>query len=218
MELYGTSIFDCSLDDVVAFRRSFTNLIHAAKPSWRRIIPIGRTTVFKQLNPDELQCFYVSSLTSTPPDLECVQWWTNVGNEIRAEEESLQESRWRVAEYRSFKMESKMLEGSDYEPIWVSIDDNNAGYDIKSWRFYDPSEYPLTKFIEVKHSSSIARFYISRQEWNFATRHREFWELHFWLQEAEQPKILKFAELENHVAINQGSGRWETMRIEVGKQ
>src|ERR1019366_1526540 len=72
-DVYGASIFDTSESDEVAFRQSLANLIHALRPRWRRVIPIGRKAVFEQLDPDELQCFEIGALTMVPPDLGCVK-------------------------------------------------------------------------------------------------------------------------------------------------
>ena len=112
-------------------------------------------------------------------------------------------------------IEVDRLSGTEFEPRWVSIEDNSAGYDIGSWRFSERGDAPTPKFIEVKFSSSLQRFFFSRQEWSFAERHPDSWELQFWMSDAPAPRLFNVDDLRHHVAINQGYGQWETMMIEV---
>ena len=214
-DLFGELVFDDALDDITAFRRTISNLIACTRPQWKHAIPLGRNAVFRQLERDVLQCFEIGALTTSPPDLECVQWWNLEGERARAGSLEARDEAWRLAEYRSFMIEVQRLEGTEYAPEWVSIDDNTAGYDIGSWRFGNAGQTAIQHFIEVKHSSSLPRFYISRQEWAFAERHPLTWELQFWFKDESEPIRLDVTRLRNDVAINQGCGRWETMRIEV---
>ena len=212
---YGGGLFDTAEVDRVAFRRSLANLIHVLRPPWRRVMPLGRIAVFEQLNPDEFQCFEIGALTMVPPDLECAKWWAEASNAVRMETEVVKDEAWLDAEYRTLLMERHRLDGSDFTPEWVSLENNNAGYDIGSWSIMGDGQAPRPKFIEVKHSVYLSRFFISRQEWDFALRHPESWELYFWLGDEDSPKILDVASMREDVAVNQGRGLWETMKIEL---
>ena len=214
-DIFGESVFDGSPDDVTAFRKTISNLITCTEPSWRHAIPLGRDAVFRQLERDVYQCFEIGALTTNPPDLECVQWWNLESDKARAGNFESRDDAWRLAEYRSFMIEVERLAGTEYEPDWVSIDDNTAGYDIGSWKLSEAGHAAIRTFIEVKHSSSLPRFYISRQEWNFAERHSHSWELQFWFKDQGEPVRFDVTRLRKDIAINQGCGRWETMRIGV---
>jgi hypothetical protein len=213
---YGDGSFDGSSSDRDAFRKSLASLIESIRPAWRRSVPFGRAAVFKLLDDDIFQSFQIASLTDALPDLECAQWWTKLEAKVRSDVADSQENQWRDAEYKTLMNERQKLTGTGLDPTWVSIDNNSAGYDIASWTITEGEIHPSHKFIEVKYSSSLSRFFISRYEWNFAQRHPSSWELQFWLGENSDPILLDVSWLEQHVAVNRGRGLWESMLIEVG--
>lgn len=217
VDSFGDRTFDDSADDAHAFRNSLWNLIDLIRPSWRRVIPLGRGAVFKLLDEDAIQSFHIALLTQTPPDLECARWWSNLDAVVRFEEVTSQEDRWRDAEFRTLVNERLRLTGTGLEPTWVSIDNNSAGYDIGSWTISNDCHTPRPKFIEVKSSNSRPRFFISRNEWAFARRHSKTWELQLWMSEIADPIVLDISQIEPHVAIDQGRGRWESLQIEIGE-
>ena len=214
-ERFGESVFDASLDDMNAFRNTIFNLIELARPAWRRTVLFGRAAVFKLLDADTLQSIQVASLADAIPDLDCAKWWTNLEARIRVSEAESLTSDWRDAEFRTLLNERKKLSGTDLVPIWTSLDDNTAGFDISSWELPVNGLPALPKYIEVKYSSSIPRFFISRNEWGFAVRHPKAWELQFWLGERSEPILREVTWLEQHIALNRGNGRWESMLIEA---
>ncbi len=108
------------------------------------------------------------------------------------------------------------MRAHDLRPAWVALDDSTLGYDVKSWRAgQDGWSDPRPWHIEVKAALHQRRFFLTRNEWRFAQRHADSWELQFWLLEQSDPILLSFATVADSVPADVGSGEWTSIEIRV---
>lgn len=105
---------------------------------------------------------------------------------------------------------------SDLKPEWVSINDNTAGYDVKSWHLQTDRVTPI--IIEVKASSTrYAVVHVTRNEWQKALQNRDAWRMHVWQIESDRAVLLEwgYGQLAEHVPLDYGRGRWEKFALSV---
>ena len=71
--------------------------------------------------------------------------------------------------------------------------------------------------IEAKAFSSLeARFYLSRNEWETARVFSARYTVYVWnLDTRGLSRIMGVQELEGHIPIDRGSGKWDTVRIRL---
>jgi len=209
------SMFASDDSDVVAFRKTLTNILTRDSPPWARLIPFGRQVLLRNLSINERQCFEIAQLVDAI-DRETVDWWDESASSIRDAREDPRMAIGREAERKSFEREMKLLAGKGKTPTWVALDDNTFGCDIQSWRSgcqgWDDA---VAIYIEVKASSLERHCFISKREWEFAVRHGKSWELQYWHLDAQSPEIFKFADLEVHIPLETGSGVWTSVKIEL---
>ncbi len=210
--LHSWRIFSDHSNVKDAFRATLKRLIEADRPFWIRLLPGGRAKVINTLDADTKQCIHIADLLSF--DDVSIAWWdavTILGREWEVQER-LQIGR--DAERRSMARERLLLKETEMQPIWVAVDDNAAGYDIKSWcPQLSHCGNPIERYIEVKATSLFGTVHITRREWEFAETHPDHWELQVWLKEHEDPAILNTSDLRQHIALNQGAGRWSEIEV-----
>jgi len=208
IEQFGTQFFSSHHDYVFAFRETLMNYVLSGGVGWPELIPSGRRLVLRSLTPNEHQCFEIAGLLDGT-DPATVEWWDVCAAAIRLRLSNDSANDGREAERLSLQVEVERLAGSRLEPVWMALEDNGFGCDIQTYRpgvnGWDDAQ---THFIEVKSTIGRPRFYISRNEWNFARRHADSWELHFWDMRSEQVQSLSFDNLESHIPRNYGSGEW----------
>lgn len=100
------------------------------------------------------------------------------------------------------------------DPLWQALESNAAGYDIPSWL---DNQSPERLIIAVKCSvlpMDSAWIHITRNEWQTAAtaQHAVF---HIWSVRSNGRSLWVRSrdDLQNHIALNQGDGEWETVRI-----
>ncbi len=210
--MYSWHVFSDHTNVKLAFRATLKHLIEAIRPLWIRLLPGGRAKVLRILDADLQQCIHIAGLLSS--DHASVTWWDTVtvlGREWEAEER-LQIGR--DAERRAMAREQMLLRETEMHPIWVALDDNAAGYDIKSWHpQVQHRGNPVERYIEVKATWSLGAVHLTRREWEFAETHSDQWELQIWLKKSRTPTVLKVNEVRQHIAVNQGSGLWSEITI-----
>ena len=210
--MHSWQVFSADSNVKAAFRVTLKHLIEATRPFWIRLLPGGRGKVIDTLDADTRQCIHIADLLGF--DDASVAWWDAVT--ILGREWDIQERLQigREAERRSMARERLLLKETNMHPIWVAVDDNAAGYDIKSWCPELPhTGDPIERYIEVKGTSLFGTVHITRREWEFAEMHPHHWELQVWLKVRGTPTILKVSDLRQHIALNQGSGRWSEIEI-----
>lgn len=189
-------------------------LINRNKPFWVRSFPFGRQRVLPLLDEYEIQCFRAAELFDDPPSLAVVQWWDDIATTVRAELDGELLAQGRDAEVLTLDYEAKRLTslGLDVTPHWTSIEDNNAGYDIKS---YDPGDIePVARQIEVKSSfQKPPRFHLTRKQWETALKFGDRYFFYIW----EMPQNIRHErtveEVRTHIPQDQAEGEWQEVII-----
>ncbi|HWY15155.1 MAG TPA: DUF3883 domain-containing protein [Rhizomicrobium sp.] len=208
---------DCSCaDPLVGLRGMISFLTEYHRPLWTRQMVLGRRRVFSQLNGDEKQVFRSAGLYGDPPSDDVVDWWDQICLKLRLVRESELLAQGRRAERLSLASETRRLRelGIQNNPVWVSIDDNTAGYDIRSQNV--DRELPPARLIEVKSSTANPPVIIvSRNEWDHACRYGAAFIFHFWDLTGKNELIYEktVEEVRPHIPVDSGSGRWRNAEI-----
>jgi len=147
-------------EDALAFYRDcIAASIRDHRPMWIRTIPLGRRKFVQKLEGDEQQCFASAGLLDDPPSELTITWWDRISAQTRMMGDESKMIQAREAERRSLAFEAaRMVKlGLGRTPVWMSIEDNTAGYDILS---YDQgNEGPVARVLEVK--STVASLFVS---------------------------------------------------------
>lgn len=204
-------------EDVEFYRHCIRAAIVAHKPFWVRAIPHGRKRFADNISQDERQCFASAGLLELVPASGVIQWWDEVAAESRMLNDGSKMTQARAAERLSIEFETRRLTtlGIDLQPEWTAIEDNHAGYDIRS---YDLGETgPVTRVLEVKSSiASPLRFYVTHNEWQECLKRGAAYHFHIWDMRNERLYERSAAEIEPHIPANRGGGRWWVAEVKLG--
>ncbi len=191
-------------------------LIPAYRPVWVRTIPLGRSKFVQKLSRDEVQCFRSAGLLDEPPTIEIINWWDRVAARARLQADQEKMIRAREAERLSLEHETRRLArlGINSSPIWMSIEDNTAGYDIRS---FDPgTDQPVARLIEVKSTiASPLRFFVSRNEWETALKYGPAYFFHVWDLRGPQLHQRTVADILPHIPTDNEQGKWQNATIHI---
>lgn len=202
-------------DPVMGLRAGLGILIETHRPWWCRLFPYGRQRLATALTQDELQTFRSAGLFDELPPSNVVEWWDAFSSLMRSLDEEQRNAQGRNGELLSLNFERQRLAelGISEPPKWVALDDNSAGYDIRS---YDLTQFGLkNKLIEVKSSQrSPPRLILSRGEWDTAAKYGEAYTFHLWQLPSEKLQILTVAEVAHHIPADTGNGRWLELEIQ----
>lgn len=217
--LYNALDLPAPDEPVRFFRAVLTTWISHVAPWWLRLFPYGRERVLTALTLDETQCFRSASLLQDPPATEIYQWWDHLAGLRRAAENAALAEQGREAERWSLSYEFNRLKklGITAQPRWIAIEDNSAGFDIRS---YDLGlAEPITRLIEVKSSTqSPPRIIISRNEWETALQFGDRYFFHIWSIQNNTLAILSAFDIEKHIPKDQGIGRWTEVTIQISDE
>jgi len=197
-----------SAEDVL--RVQICDLIHADEPPWAAKIPHGRQEAQKALPNDVSQCFKEAGLLSGW-DEDIIQWWDRLSIATRGNKSKELLITGRRAERLTVEYEEGRT-GS--KPHWQSIESNFSGYDVLSC----VSKTDATpRKIEVKGTSlskKQAYFTVSYNEWRTAEKSEDY-RFHLWCLKGEKAELIdvSWQEVQEHIPLNQGGGKWETARI-----
>lgn len=212
---FGNTFFSSHNDYVTAFRETLKNFVLQGGSGWPELLPAGRKVLARSLTPNERQCFEIAQLMEGN-DSDVIEWWDNCSDAVRSRRTSSATNDGRDAERMSLNLELDLLIDTPLKPVWVAIEDNGFGCDIQSFRAGSGGwSTPRQHYIEVKSSIGRQRFFISKNEWLFARRHSDSWELHFWDLRTRIVKYFSFEDLENHMPKNHGSGQWMTTMVSM---
>lgn len=190
--------------------------VPAYRPLWGRIITLGRRKFVQKLTRDEMQCFRSAGLLEDPPTGEIIAWWDRVAGVARLQADQARLARAREAESMSLQFESRRLAalGINMAPVWMSIEDNTAGYDIQSFDL--GHDGPVTRLIEVKSTiASPLRFWLTRHEWDTARKFGAAYFFHIWDLQGPQLHERTVADILPHIPTDNERGRWENAEIPV---
>ena len=146
-------------------RQMLMDYIMEIMPIWVHRIPFGRQEAAIFMSKDEKASFSEALLFSKQIDNSVVDWWDTIATQIRMRNQENKNNTGRVGEKNTITYERQRTK---IDPIWMSIDSNLVGYDIKSRVSKESTDILL---IEVKTSTcalSQATFYVSAHEWNVA--------------------------------------------------
>lgn len=202
-------------DATGSLRQGLSILIETHRPWWCRFFPYGRQRLATALTQDELQTFRSAGLFAENPADDVVAWWDRFASWIRSEDDQRFNSQGRYAEKLTLDHERKRLksDGICEEPRWIALEDNGAGYDIRS---FEKSEFGLKNLlIEVKSSKySPPRMLLTRGEWDAAVQYGDAYIFHLWELPSEKLRVLTVGEIAQHVPTDQGVGRWTELEIQ----
>jgi hypothetical protein len=190
--------------------------IPAFRPLWGRIITLGRSVFVQKLSRDEIQCFRLAGLLEDPPTRHIISWWDRVAAIARLRSDQEKMVRAREAEEMSLAYEATRLAqlGIERTPVWMSIEDNTAGYDIQS--FDRGREGPVARLIEVKSTiASPLRFWLSRNEWETAKKFGSAYHFHIWNLQGPQLHERTATEIQPHIPTDNERGKWANVLIPV---
>lgn len=206
----GISVSD-PINTEKSLREILAGLVTEFDYPWKSNIKLGRIYVINSLSIDETQVFRNAGLINENFDLEVVKWWDSMAMQFPSEDLDYSFREW---EHRSFVKEVISLENENcpYRPRWLSVQDNNVGYDILTYRKL--GEVWCEHFLEVKSSSTgLTRFFISANEGRKIAEQRSKYTVHFWNTNTEQLTEFDGDFLANQLPINQGLGTWERVKI-----
>jgi hypothetical protein len=203
----------------VFYQHCIEAAIPAFRPLWGRIITLGRSVFVQKLSRDEVQCFRLAGLLEDPPTRPIISWWDRVSAIARLRSDQEKMERARQAEEMSLAYEAQRMSaiGINRTPVWMSIEDNTAGYDIQS--FDSGVEGPVARLIEVKSTiASPLRFFLSRNEWETAKKFGSSYFFHVWDLQGPQLHERTVAEILPHIPTDNEKGRWSNTMIPIIQQ
>lgn len=199
-----------------AFRVCLSKLIEAGSPEWVTVMFSGRNVAARALDPDLIQCFEVAGLFDELPSPEVVEWIDTLSMIALGIRNADNMVKGRQAERLSLDYERAQLKaaGIDRQVEWVALNDNAAGYDIRSWVEREGQIFP--RLIEVKgYSGSRASFYVTRNEWDTALASLCPYVFQVWGLSNQVLLELSVPELAGHMPSDAGQGRWQNVKIEL---
>lgn len=214
---HSWEMFSLDTDQALAFQETLRNFIEQEQPTWFKLFPYGRARVLDLLTENERQCFEIAGLTESLSD-SVVAWWDDLAAVSRIGKDVSRLELGRDGERKTMRFEEARLSNFGLQPEWIALDDNLAGFDVKSWQVGPGQTKPdAPLYIEVKAAASIRRFFLSRLEWDFALRHESAWELQLWVDEQHVPIRLTVSQIMRHTPTDQGGGRWREIEVRLGE-
>jgi Domain of unknown function (DUF3883) len=164
------------------------------------------------------RCFTQAGLFEDNPPSDVADWWYDLNHQMRGLLNFDNLMQGRAAEEKTLELERAELKklGIDANPVWKSLDDNTAGYDVLSYR---PSggEFPVNLLIEVKSSSRNPPVaVISRDECIKAEKSKDRYLFHVWHVVDDKPDSLfvwTYDMIAEHIPKDCGKGTWTNVAI-----
>ena len=187
-------------------KRLIRDYLLMEKPIFLELLPRGRTSFLKRLSSSFQQCLQEAELFKD----KNIYWWDELQSNAFSKQDKRKLFIGREAEIKSKNYEENRV----CRPIdWVSLNENYLGYDLHSFTKRGENTR-LT--IEVKGSKQVfssAAFYITKNEWNHASKTTGKHVFHVWDLLKMKLAILLVKDLEKHVPRNYGKGTWESVRM-----
>jgi hypothetical protein len=208
-ELAATLI---NLDKKLFIKQAIVKMyVQFDRPVITSLAHLGVAHCLASMSASERQIFRESGLLEESPTNEMIEWWDGLARERRGDINALKEDVGRRGEEIAINYERSR---TGLEPIWQSIYDNTAGYDILSCIDFDLGN---RLFIEVKSSTlarSKAHFYLSKNEYNFA-KQKENYHLYLFnfLNTDVYMAIADISMISDSIPHSIGFGEWESCSI-----
>ena len=223
---FGWGVFSTDEDIRVALSESLLNL--ATHPQfddkrWVEDSSRGRLFALARLDasPQKLYLLEILSMAKllTETDRYAQAWWARLQNFGRLMQQSKTNSDyWMICERASFDREKSFLSKHQctQAPEFKSIEDSTEGYDLGSFRQTDDGSW-VPYYIEVKSTvvEFPRRFHISVNEWRFAERNRNSWQLDFYGPNLADLQILKFEQVAELIPKNTEFGIWNECTVTI---
>ena len=192
-------------------RQMLMDYVIRVAPIWANRIPYGRREAAIFMSKDESACFSEAKLLSPQLDPGVIDWWDTIANQIRVQAQQVKSDTGRIGERNTMKYERLR---TDCEPIWMSIDSNLAGYDIKSRISRDN---PSALLIEVKASTFAldqAVFHVTSHEWRVALTSAAY-VFHLWCLSSNKKLLATILpeDVQPYIPTNNLEGEWESAKI-----
>jgi hypothetical protein len=215
-EEHGIAPFCSSPNRTEELRQTLFKLAILLKPFWAKICFLGRDRVRDVLSVGQKQCLNYAGLLG-PIDEAVRLWWDELAAHFRAEQSQKLLEIGRRGEKLSLQLEIETLRklGISESPVWISLEDNTAGYDIASHRWNETGE--LTKlFIEAKATTTTEFvFFLTRHEWEVAAEAGSSFLFHFWYLPTPAVWIATVEQVAAHIPSDHGSGLWDKVRLNL---
>jgi Domain of unknown function (DUF3883) len=195
-------------------RQTLFKLAILLKPFWAKVAYLGRDRVRAVLSRGPAQCLMYAGLLG-PIDESVRLWWDELAAHFRSEQSQKLLEIGRQGEQLSFWLEIATLKELDISepPVWISPEDNTAGYDILSHRRNEAGGLSEL-FIEAKATTTTAyTFILTRHEWDVAAKAGHGFRFHFWYLPTPTLWIATVEEVAPHIPVDSGSGRWEKVSL-----
>lgn len=199
------------------FRETIRELLQRIRPVWARACHRGRLRMISSLSVDQIQCFEVAGLLSSPATDDVVAWWNGIGRFFRRLNDDMNAEVGRAGELATLEHETRRLkaDGIARQPIWVSVDDEGRGFDILSYRRKTDGRIHEVQ-IEVKASRyTPVRIFLSRSQWNRAALHPETHLFHIWNLDAGELRELTVQDMSLNIPTDHGRGEWQRLRVTI---
>jgi len=200
----------------LVFQQVIEGVARKLLPSWLALLPRGRSFLLDALPVDLTECFRRTGALDTSPETEVVTWLDGLAALGRVERDVRLVAIGRIGERLTYELERARcdLQADAPEVEWVALNDNTAGYDVRSSEMFAGSY--KAKLIEVKASTSSRKeFILTRHEWDVAQRVRNSYWVHFWDLTTDQMAELSFEQLSSHIPADCGRGRWLELRVSL---
>jgi hypothetical protein len=214
--LHGWEPFEPFESSVSGLQQAISSLAKKAKPLWARMAILGREKVRRLLDADQEQCLRYADLLKTPLDNSGMKWWDDLARFFRSLQQERNEDIGRKAERLTVAYEyTRLLDfGISARPQWIALEDNTVGYDVMSFRQNGDRTFPI--HIEVKGTTAVpARFFLTRNEWDKARSIGDSYFVYVWNIKDLKLWVISLEVLSQHVPIDSGNGRWETVVLVI---
>lgn len=184
------------------------------RPAWLAALPRGRRAMRDALSADAGECFRRAGAFDDPPSAAVVSFLDRLAGLARGHSGLALVESGRQAERLSFDLEASRCAEMPGAPAveWVALDDNTAGYDIRSSRLVDGR--PSPRLVEVKSCRGRPlRMIVSRNEWNTASRQPHAYVFHLWDMGDGVLHELSWDDLAPHMPLDRGDGRWDSATV-----
>lgn len=193
-------------------RRALLDYIDAVRPPWVQNATFGRSRVLSFAGSEIAQVFVEAGLAHGT-EKEVVAFWDAMSARARGQKNIRLTEIGRDGERLTLAHEQ---DRTGRMPKWVSIDNNEDGYDVLS--VAGPTDISQLS-IEVKATNIglAGSFHLTANEWDRALTFPNHI-FHLWNISGKVPSlaVLSIEDVEPHVPVNQGSGRWEYVEIPFG--
>lgn len=189
------------------------NYILTCKPIWARRIPYGRNEAYLFMSEEEQVCFKKAGLMETPVSRKTVDWWDALAKIQQREAESIKNEVGRQGEELTITYEENRTK---VMPTWESIDSNFAGFDVLSQVSIEDRSQILIEVKASKRDFHSATFYISHDEWSFASYscNRNRYYFYLWLVgDCPQLAVVPYSSMIDHIPTDKGLGEWSEVEI-----